>query len=350
MKTTFIVWGRYAKHSEQVARSLGASIRLIQWGRRDRALEAPLRYLVQAVITWWHLLRERPDAVLVQNPPIFAPLTAFLYARLFGARLLIDSHSGAFLSPRWQWSVGLHRALSRWSALTIVHNRAITERLRGWHSPVLVVAYVPDKLPEGESYPFEAEPFRVAVVSTMAEDEPLDVIFDAAGRLPDVGFYVTGRPERLDARLRPRIPANCRLTGYLSDARYAALLRGADAVLDLTLQGQTVLMGGFEAVAVGTPLITSDWPVLREYFRAGAVHVPNTVEGICEGVRRVQCEQPALRRGIVALRRQLEREWCDVQAELRRRVGAATETSRQRGHPTPRQPRAYRPRTGGRYG
>lgn len=72
---------------------------------------------------------------------------------------------------------------------------------------------------------------------------------------------------------------NCRLTGYLPYDRYVGLLRGVDVILDLTSQDHTLLMGAFEAVSLGTPLIVSDWPILRDYFSLGTVHVPNTVEG-----------------------------------------------------------------------
>jgi hypothetical protein len=75
-------------------------------------------------------------------------------------------------------------------------------------------------------------------------------------------------------------------------------------------------MGGFEAVSLGTPLITSDWPILRDYFSLGTVHVPNTVEGICKGVRRAQSEHNALQRDILRLRALFQIEWEQKLEEL----------------------------------
>jgi len=49
-----------------------------------------------------------------------------------------------------------------------------------------------------------------------------------------------------------------------------------------------LLSGAFEAVSLGTPLIISDWPILRNYFSLGMVHIPNSVGGVCEGVRRLR--------------------------------------------------------------
>ena len=74
--------------------------------------------------------------------------------------------------------------------------------------------------------------------------------------------------------------------------------------------------GASEAVSLGTPLITSNWPVLRGYFSQGTVHVPNTLEGVCEGVRRAQREQAKLQQEILLLRQQLEAEWVCKYAEL----------------------------------
>ena len=96
------------------------------------------------------------------------------------------------------------------------------------------------------------------------------------------------------------------------------LLRGADVVIDLTTHDHTLLLGAFEAVSLCTPLIISDWPVLRDYFPIGTVHVANTVEGVCEGVRRAQREHAALRQDILHLREKLYAEWHHKFTELQR--------------------------------
>jgi hypothetical protein len=76
-------------------------------------------------------------------------------------------------------------------------------------------------------------------------------------------------------------------------------------------------MGAFEAVALGKPLITSNWPILQDYFSLGTVHVPNTVEGLVKGIQRAQTEQESLKHGIVALEKQLTLEWELAYQQLR---------------------------------
>lgn len=300
-KITFIAWIRFQQRSEVLAQHLGATMHFICYGQRSKLLQLPMRYLVQAFRTWRVLHRERPDVIFVQNPPIFCIVVAFFYARIHKAHYVIDSHTGAFLSPKWRWSLWLHRILSRRALTTIVHNGSQEGIVKNWGCHTLVLSDYRGPRPTGESFPLDG-PFNVAVVSSFAEDEPLDVVFEAASRIPEVCFYVTGDSNRITASLLSKKPSNCYLTGYLPYERYLGLMKGVDAIIALTTRNHTLLSGASEAVSLGTPLITSDWPILRDQFPIGTVHIPNTVEGIYEGVRKVQVEHDTLRRDILSLR------------------------------------------------
>jgi hypothetical protein len=91
--------------------------------------------------------------------------------------------------------------------------------------------------------------------------------------------------------------------------QFLALLRGVDAIIVLTTRDHTLLSGAWEAVSLGIPLIVSDWPILRDQFFMGTIHIPNTVAGLCDGVRRVKLEKQALKRDILSLREKLLDEW-----------------------------------------
>jgi hypothetical protein len=60
---------------------------------------------------------------------------------------------------------------------------------------------------------------------------------------------------------------------------------------------------------LGKPIITSDWPVLRDYFNKGTVHVDNTSEGIQAGIRRMQAEGSTLEKEITLLQQERWAEW-----------------------------------------
>jgi len=315
MKISFIAWERYERRSDLLAQHLGATMHHIYHGQRGKLLHAPGRYLTQGIQTWNILSRERPDIVLVQNPPIFCALLAFLYALLYQAQYAIDSHTAAFTSPKWTWSLGLHRLLSLRAAATIVHNDSQEKFVKQWGCRYCVIGFIPGKYPAGEHYPLN-EPFNVAVINTFGEDEPLDDVLEAAADLPGVGFYITGDPRHADPHFLTKKPDNCYFTGYLPDGQYVDLLREADFVMDLTTRDHCLLAGAFEAVCIGTPLIVSNWPTLREYFPLGTVHVPNTVQGIYEGVQQAQHNKQDLRQGILQLREKLEVKWNKEFAEL----------------------------------
>ena len=217
MKVAFVSWAPrgYQSHTDLLAQHLNATLHYVYWGKRGKHL-APARYAVQAWKTWQILRRDRPDIVFVQNPPIFSALVASFYARRFGARYVIDSHSGAFLAPRWRLFLGLHRVLSRGALTTIVHNRSLAEIVKRWGCRYRVLGFIPGNYPPGEPFPLNGQ-FNVALISSFLHDEPIDVVFEAARRVPQVRFYVTGDSNRISLPLREKKPENCCLNRF--DAR-----------------------------------------------------------------------------------------------------------------------------------
>lgn len=315
MKITFISWIRYQQRSERLAKHLGAKMHYLYYGQQGKLLQAPVRYLIQALQTWHVMRRDCPDIVFVQNPPIFCVMVVFIYCQLFDARYVIDSHTGAFVSWKWRWSLGLHRMLSRRALTTIVHNKSQEKIVKCWGCRYCVLGFTPSENRAREQLSLDGK-FNVAVICSFGKDEPLDVVFEAARRLLDTRFYLTGDSSRIASRLLAKKPHNCCLTDYLPYERYLSLLRGVDVIIVLTTRDHTLLAGAFEAVSLGIPLIVSNWPILQDYFFIGTVHVPNTVEGICEGVRRANHEQATLQRDILRLREQLLAEWEQKFTEL----------------------------------
>jgi len=304
----FIVWSRYHRRSELLAGHLEAATHYVYDIQKGHLKYLPIRYFTQAFQTWRILHREQPDIIFVQNPPIFAVLVVAIYARCHGARYVIDSHTGAFLDWKWRWSAGLHRGLSRGALVTIVHNPLQEKIVNRWGCRYYVLDDPVREYVGIEKFSFD-EQLNVVVVSSFGPDEPLEILFEAARELPTITFYVTGDYSRAASNLLSKKPDNCRLTGYIPNSQYMSLLQGANVIIDLVTNGDTLLCGAFEAVSVGTPLIVSDWPVLRECFPIGTVYVPNTVQGVREGVKRALREQVQMRQEILLLRDQHQVAW-----------------------------------------
>lgn len=318
----FIAWVVYDGRTALLARHFNSNAKFISYGRRGSAVRAPFRYLVQAIRTWSILWREKPKLVFVQIPPIFAGLVVLLYTRLTGARFVMDTHSASFFSRTWKQFLWVHRILSRMALTTIVPSESLAQIIQGWGCRASVLGFTPGWYPSGESIK-HADGFTIAVIGSYDPDEPIDAVLGAAGELPDVTLYMSGDSSRIPSDLVANSPQNCIFTGYLPYERYVALLRSVDAVMDLTSWDNTLLLGAYEAVELEKPLITSDWPILREYFSQGTVHVNNTKEGITEGMRRARDDHEQLRSEIRLLRKSLRSDWDREYGELKQVIYGA---------------------------
>jgi hypothetical protein len=314
----FLAWSpsSHTRRSELMARRLNIPLRRVHVLKMKRYL-APLRYIIQAPLTLTVLLRERPKVVFVQNPPIFAPLFAWVYCALTGAGLIIESHTDALQCPRlWRWTLPVHRFLSRRAVTTLVTNEHLSQIVTGWGARSQIIADVPSELPTGKPYLVE-HPFNIAMVSSFAPDEPLDEVIQVAKESPDIGIYVTGDPARSVKPLPTDLPSNVQLTGLLPDDEYYGLLRSVQAVMALTTENHTMQRGACEAVWLGQPIITSFWPVLRQSFHKGTIHVDNTVEGIRAGVLEMRARHQQLADEVLSLQEERRQQWGEIVTRLK---------------------------------
>jgi glycosyltransferase involved in cell wall biosynthesis len=317
--TLFIAWIAYSRRSQLIADKLGIKLHTIQSLKRHY-IYVPLRYVLQAVRTFAILLRERPRLIFVQNPPIFAAMVVYVYARMFDARYVIDSHTGALLAPWWKWSLPIHAFLSRRAIATIVTNQHLKALVESWGARSFIIADIPTTFPVGKPFPLNGK-FNVAVINSFSPDEPLEEILEAAAALPEVQFYVTGDLIRAKDKFFRNQLDNVTFTGFLPDEEYFGLLRGAQAVMTLTTDDHTMQRAACEAVSLGKPIITSNWLILREYFNRGTIHVDNTARGIREAVIRMQERREALEDEVLMLQRERWQEWQHKHAALVQLIG-----------------------------
>ncbi len=286
----------------------------------SRPATAWLKYLWQAVDTFGVLSTERPNAIFVMSPPVFAVMTVWLWSRVHGVPYVVDAHTAAFLHPRWRYLQWLHYALCRRAATTIVTNEHLADGLQTAGAHATIIRDVPVVYRVTNTFQPEG-PFSIAVVCSFNYDEPIAEILCAAAEVPDVRFYMTGNPKDLDSSALPPVPPNVTLTGFLSDEAYGSLLTNADAVLTLTTRDHTMLRGAYEAVYQGTPVIVSNWPLLRDAFNRGAIHVDNTVHGIVEAVREMRARHAQYKADVLELRRAKFATWEKAKASLLARLG-----------------------------
>ncbi|HEY0736723.1 MAG TPA: glycosyltransferase [Herpetosiphonaceae bacterium] len=333
-RSLFLVWGppSHGPRSRVLARELGIeSLHYIYSTTRRGLLAAPLKYSYQALATFALLLRERPRLVFVQSPPSFAVLAVFVYCLLSGARYVVDAHSDALQRRIWTWPGWLHRGLARRAITTIVTNEHMHDTIQSWGGNAFVLRDIPTTFKQSGVYPL-GQGFNVVFVNTFARDEPLREVLAAARSLPEVQFYITGRKGRAQPEDLAAAPPNVHFTDFLPDEDYYALLASVQAVMCLTTRDHTMQRGACEALSLGTPIITSDWPLLRSYFGDGAAYVQNTSAGICEGIQALQSSYDEYQRALKAVQATQRHTWQSQRAALIALVRGASPAGEQR-HP-----------------
>ena len=319
-RITYISWAESCSRSDHTARELGGRSHMVYAARLG---SHPVTILPKYLVQWWRtraiLRAERPDVVFVMTPPVFAALPAFWYARWGRATVVLDAHSAAFMHPRWRMFQWLQRAFCRAAATTLVHNSHIAKIVEDAGAESTLVPDVPIEFASVEPFQRSSQ-FTVVCVCSYNADEPVEQMLEAARRLPDVQFHFTGNPKYMPAELRARMPSNVTLTGFLSTATYGGLLQGADIVMALTTRDHTMLRAAYEAIYQGTPVIVSQWSLLRESFDEGAVHVDNSSEQIVQAIACARETLPALKAGAERLRRRKLDVWDETRLAIRGRI------------------------------
>jgi hypothetical protein len=280
-----IAWSVISERSDDIARALGGEARCFYDLAVVNRRLVPLRYLLSGVRTLLFLARRRPKAVIATNPPIAPGLIAFLYGRVFGAPLVLDSHPSSFdpsVHAELARQLPAHRWLTKRAAATLVTGTGLAEKVQSWGGMPIEFHEAPPNWRLPPPREVGRRP-RVLTIGVFAADEPVAEILAAAGQLPEYTFAITGDVRRCPSALRATAPPNVEFTGFLRGENYRKAMERADTVLSLTRRPDAASRASYEAVYASRPLVTSDFPLSRELFPY-AVHVSNEPETIAEGV------------------------------------------------------------------
>jgi len=304
-KAQFLTWIAH-RRTRAICRDMGLELVEHTTSRRGIA-----RYIELGWRSSVHLLRSRPELLLVQTPSVVLGALVLMLRPWVGYRLVFDAHNEAVepylnTSPFMKW---LGEFLIRKADAVVVTNSRLAikvDELAGTpavlHDPIPEPPLVEVRRPAGD--------FVVVIISTFASDEPLSQVFDGATRVGEsYQFYVTGNPRKLDPELGARRPPNVTLTGFLEEAAYWQLLKSADIVMDLTLMPDCLVCGAYEAIAVGTPLVLSEGEAARELFAGAAVFVRNDPVAIADGLLAARSDIGKLRQGAEETKPRLDRLW-----------------------------------------
>jgi len=317
MTAIWLTW-EIQRRNRSVAAAVGATLHeLSHTGGRVA------RYLALIPRTFRLVRETRPDVVYFQNPSlILSALLATMKAlRLTRARLIGDFHNAGVHPPSARWLVPW---IVRHTDLVIVSNANLEPEIRAMGGRTMSL---PDPIPHFDvEAPVRAAggPFEVLFICSWAADEPIVDVLKAARivseKQPGIVVSITGRPKLDRVGWREPVPANVRLTGFLPEHEFERRLLGAQVVLDLTTRADCMVCGAYESVSAGVPMVLSDNPPTRAYFRKGAVFTDNSAASIAAGILRAHATHSTMSAEVAELKQELLRE---EQARLKELMGFA---------------------------
>ena len=294
-RSVFVTWDPSCARSSAQSRHLGAELIIIDIGRSlPTIIGVLIRYVLSVMATFWNLARLRPGVVFTENMPIFLVGSVALYAAIARIPFIIDSHSGAFNDPKWKWTIPAYRMLARRSLVNLNTNATHKQLVESWGGRSIIVSDIPIHIESTASPQGVLQPY-LAVVTSYSFDEPVFEVFKATQQLPDIRFYLTGDHRKLPSKLAREKPENVHFTGFSPYSEYLGLLKGAIGVIVLTTRDNTMQRGAYEALSLGSPIITSDFQVLRDSFADAAIYVDNTPSAIVKAVQNLVTHESDMR-------------------------------------------------------
>lgn len=327
----YIVWKKYQRRVESLAPEMGASINYYHygWEERRRVFKA-FSYVLKFTRTLADLLRQRPRRVFVQLAPTPALYAVAAYAWLSGSAYVADCHNSMIYGTWIDWPLA-RRLLNR-SESILVHNADVAEKAarRGLATFVLRTPLPRISIRDSKAILTRLGLKKngyVIVPGNLADDEPLEEIFDAARLIPEVPFVFTWFAERLPQKLRATAPSNVVFTGYLAPDAFNVAFAHAAAALVLTRREGTQPSGAAEAVALEVPVVLSDLNTTRRINGRAAIYVFHDPPTIAAGVRLAIREQDVLRQNMRALKHTLVGEMGRQILALKSHLGMPSEIS-----------------------
>ena len=265
---------------------------------------APIKYPVQALKTLLFLEGEKPSIIVAQNPPIFAPLTCLIYAKLARRFLWVDHHCvwseknlrqpilrhlvrlvEAFCcrnadlntAPHTSWALEIEKLDRGASALTMVD--FVDE---GWFRDA-------DLNVRRRMFPN----YRWLLVAPCGGDplERPEIAAGAAVSFNDLALAITGRRERLKRHVEEveRLKAdNVFFTDYMPERQYKGLMATCDAAVNITDEPLTVPHFMCEALAAGKPVVSTPNPAVKSVYAENILYVErNDVESLKHALKRL---------------------------------------------------------------
>jgi len=307
-----IAWKKECYRSSATTSVFGITPTFIWPGTKGAGrLAIVRRYLASMRETVRTILDRKPKTVIMLNQPPFLVAAALVARRKHKFNMILDFHSGALSKAAWKPFIPMYRRVVREAPFVIAHNRFDGRDLSRWGGhPVHFIA-LPRRFP-GNLRERTADPDRILVVCSFADDEPIEALFAAMRACPDIRFEVTGRYQKAGDAIQP-VPGNVTLLGFVDYDFYLERFATATAAATFSTRSHIMQMAVHEAISLGVPVVTNESETLAEVLEDAGVYCSIDPDGIANAFRRAIAERDSLRPRARAL---MERRNTTLAAEL----------------------------------
>lgn len=275
-RDVFLVWPQEYELSQHLANNLSLKLLLIQ--AKNPNSPFLLRYFDQSIRTIRWLVKNKPQLVFIQNPPLMACLIVYCYSLFHHqTKIGIDNHSVFFRSKKWEFLHSFFRPIAKKAVINTAHNKYDLRILKQWGVNCQEMQFInPIYRKSSTKSPLKNLHWKkrlkqakvsVFMVNRFAKnDDDYITVMQAAKRKPNWIFFITGDFHKASQAELQFAPSNVIFTGYLKHPEFLKLMQKCSVILCLTLRENTILWSIREAMALRRVFITSNTKALREYF------------------------------------------------------------------------------------
>lgn len=313
-KNIWITW-----EAQRRNRSLSAALDLPLYELAEiDAIQNPVRkYALGLFRTLRIFWKEGPSVIFSQNPSIVLSCFSVLYGKCFKKKTVVDAHNAGLFPKEGNSKIltNVSRFIQKYADLTLITNMELKRHVEKNGGRGYVLQDPIPQLPDTPLLRLDGM-FKFLFICSYAEDEPFDIVFDAARKVStDIRVYVTGNYRKASIDISA-LPENITLLGFVSEFHYNALLRAVDATIDLTERDNCLVCGAYESIAAGKPMILSDKAALKAYFSMGALYTANTASDLAVNMRCMVNRKGELEIEVKKLKGVLSRSWEDSKNSL----------------------------------
>lgn len=247
-----------------------------------------LRYLLASFKTISLIITKNPKVVIMTGSPPFPHFIVYYLSKIKKIKFIIDTHSGYFDDKKFHILPELRKKIMAEAFFHIVTNDMHKKIIESNNGRGHILGVLIEDENDIKGYNFVKDN-NFVWISGYHYDEPLEIVFDVAKRMPDVNIYITGNIKKAPKIFveKSSLFNNIILTGFLSEKIYISYIKGSTGVIALTTRDNTMQRGAYEALSYNTPIITSNWNLLKESFFKGTVHINNTAVELEEAIRSI---------------------------------------------------------------